>query len=372
MKKKKVLFLIHDLLGGGAEKVLVNLVNNMDFSRFDITVLSLFDEGVNKQFLNEKVHYLSVYKKMFRGNQHYFKLFSPAQLHKRFIKNFYDIEIAYLEGPCARIISGCQNKETKLVSWIHIEQQSTKVAASSFRSVQEANVCYNKFHSIICVSESVKQDFQSILSIKVPVKVLYNTNESQKIIQLSKEELTDILFPESYCNIIAIGKLLRSKGFDVLLRIVNKLVSEGYRLHLFILGAGELENELKKYIANNNLKKHVDMLGYCENPYKYLAHSDLFVCASLREGFSTAATEALILGIPVCTVNVSGMKELLGMNNEYGLVTDNNEESLLNGIKQLLDDPDLLLHYKKQAEARGKVFNTENTVKAVENMLIGL
>ena len=150
------------------------------------------------------------------------------------------------------------------------------------------------------------------------------------------------------------------------------LIRIRYSIHLYILGIGELESELKKYISTNHLEKYVDLLGYNENPYKFVAKCDLFVCASLREGFSTAATEALIVGTPVCTVEVSGMKEMLGDNNEYGIVTDNNEEALYEGIKRLLDNPDLLAHYKKQAEIRGKDFSTENTVKAVENMLLSL
>lgn len=66
------------------------------------------------------------------------------------------------------------------------------------------------------------------------------------------------------------------------------------------------------------------------------------------------------------------MKEMLGENNEYGIVTESNEDSLYQGIKQLLDDPDLLAHYKAKAAQRGKDFRTANTVKAVEDMLCQL
>ena len=113
-------------------------------------------------------------------------------------------------------------------------------------------------------------------------------------------------------------------------------------------------------------------LGYDTNPYKYVAKCDLFLCASFAEGFSTAATEALIVGTPVCTVEVSGMKEMLGEHNEYGLVTENDENALYEGIKKLLDDPALLNHYKKQAAIRGRDFSTEETVRAVEEMLLSL
>ena len=98
----------------------------------------------------------------------------------------------------------------------------------------------------------------------------------------------------------------------------------------------------------------------------------MYVCSSFSEGFSTAATEALIVGTPVCTVEVSGMKEMLGENNEWGIVTENDEEALYQGIKGLLDDPQLLAHYKEKAAQRGKTFSTENTVRAVEEMLENL
>ena len=120
---KKILFLIHDLGQGGAEKVLVNLVNNLDKKKFDVTVMSIFDIGENKQFLDSSIHYKYCFKHMVRGNSHLMKLLSPKQLHKWLIKDKYDIEVAYLEGPCARIISGCPDLNTKLVSWIHIQQK---------------------------------------------------------------------------------------------------------------------------------------------------------------------------------------------------------------------------------------------------------
>ena len=368
----KILFLIHDLGDGGAEKVLVNLVNNMDVSKFDITVMSIFDEGINRQFLSDRIHYKYCFKKMFSGNSHLMKLMSPEKLHKMLIKEKYDIEVSYLEGPCARIISGCPYEETKLITWIHIEQHTEKRAAVGFRTIEEAKNCYQKFHQIICVSESVKNDFQNIFSVKNNICVLYNTNETKQIIIWSKEEVTENQFSENKMNIVGVGKLLKSKGFDRILRIVKKLQNEDIDIHFYILGKGPEKEALENYVMINDLKKNVSFLGYQINPYKYVAKADLFVCASWAEGFSTAATEALIVGTPVCTVEVSGMKEMLGENNEYGIVTDNNEEALYQGIKQLLDNPELLRHYKNMASERGKMFSTENTVKSVENMLLGL
>lgn len=366
---KKVLFLIHDLGQGGAEKVLVNLVNNMDHSKFDITVMTLFDCGENRRFLNASIKYKPWCKYMFPGNSHLMKLFSPRILHKLIIKEKYDIEVAYLEGPCARIVSGCPNQTTKLISWIHIEQHTAKKAAASFRSIKEATKYYNKFNKIVCVSKTVKNDFQKILHINVPIEVLYNTNDSEKIINNAKEIVKEISFSKDKINLIGVGKLLKNKGFDRILKITNMLVSEGYPIHTYILGEGPERKFLENYINNNNLKNCVTLLGYQLNPYKYISKCDLFVCASFAEGFSTAATEALIIGIPVCTVNVAGMNEMLGYNNEYGIVTSNNETALYKAIKSMLDNRELFRYYTNMAVKRGKQFNTTNTVGKVENML---
>ena len=370
--KKRILFLIHDLGHGGAEKVLVNLVNNMDRSKFDISVTALFGGGVNEQFLKPDIHYRAIFSRTFRGNSHIMKLLSPRQLHKLFIKETYDIEVAYLEGPSARVISGCPNKNTKLASWIHIQQKSAEAAACSFRSVQEAISCYNRFDRIVGVSEEVKRTFLAAFPVSTPMQVLYNTNESSQIMEKSEEKVGGDLFQTQEFKIIGVGKLLKSKGFDRLARITAKLKSDGYPVHLFILGVGPLQKELEKYITDTHLEQQITLLGYQTNPYKYVSKCDLFVCASFAEGFSTATTEALIVGTPVCTVEVSGMKEILGEHNEWGIVTENSEEALYQGIKDLLDHPNKLAHYKEKAIERGKTFSTENTVRAVGKMLLEL
>ena len=368
--KKKLLFLIHDLGHGGAEKVLVNLVNNMDPEQFDISVTALFGGGVNEQFLAPHVRYRAIYPKAFPGNSHVMKLLSPRQLHKLYIKEHYDIEVSYLEGPCARIISGCTDPDTKTVCWIHIEQRTQKRAAGSFRSYREAMDCYGRFDRIVCVSDTVRKDFLGLLPVRVQTDVLYNTNESAKIIAAAEEAVEDGLFAQDEIKLVGVGKLLKNKGFHRLLPIVQKLRREGHPVHLYILGIGPMEAELTQLSSELSIADAATLLGYQTNPYKYVAKCDLFVCASFAEGFSTAATEALIVGTPVCTVEVSGMKEMLGSNNEWGIVTDNDEEALYRGIKSLVDDPDKLTHYKRQAEVRGKTFSTENTVNAVQSMFL--
>ena len=364
---KKVLFLIHDLGQGGAEKVLVNLVNNMDYTKFDVTVIALFGGGVNEQFLRPEVKFRVVFRKSFPGNSKVMKLFSPEFLHRFCIKEHYDIEVSYLEGPCARIISGCADESTKLVSWIHCTMKSQEDVSSGFRSISEAKDCYNRFHCTAFVSQGVKEAFLMHSGFSGPAHVLYNTIESDVIREKSKESVEGLV--RGQIKLISVGTLKQVKGYDRLLRIAKRLRQEGENFHLYILGVGLMQAEMEKYIDENNLTECVTLLGYDTNPYKYVANCDLFVCSSYSEGFSTAATEALIVGTPVVTVEVSGMKEMLGENNEYGIVTRNDEQALYNGIKTILTTPGMLEDYAKRAEERGKYFSTENTTRAVERFL---
>lgn len=367
---KKILFLIHDLGPGGAEKVLVNLVNNMDPQAFDITVMALFGGGVNAQFLKPHIRYIPCFRHMFRGNSHAMKLLSPRQLHNWLIREKYDIEVSYLEGPSARIISGCPHGDTKLVSWIHVEQHTKAVAAKAFRSFGESERCYGRFHKTVCVSEYVKQDFMNLYPQVKPVRVLYNTNETNQILEKMAEPVEAGIFQEGEIRLCGVGKLMPIKGFDRLARIHKRLREEDYPVHTYFLGDGSERFKLESYICEHDLQDSLTLLGYQTNPYKYVARCDLFLCASTAEGFSTAATEALIVGTPVCTVDVSGMKEMLGENNEYGIVCENNETALYDEIRGLLENPVLLAHYKKQAMIRGKDFSMEKTVRAAEEFLL--
>lgn len=129
----------------------------------------LFGGGVNEQFLAPDIHFHSVFPKEVPGNSKLMKLLTPRQLHKLCVKEHYDIEVSYLEGPSARVISGCQNPGTKLVSWIHVEQHTMDKLAGSFRSKKEARACYSKFDQTVCVSQYVHDDFCQLLDFRKPL-----------------------------------------------------------------------------------------------------------------------------------------------------------------------------------------------------------
>ena len=368
--KTKILFLIPNLKHGGAEKVLVNLVNNMDADKYDITVQTLFDEGVHKKELLPHIHYKSFLKRGFRGNSYMFKCLTATFWWSRIAKEHYDIAVSYLEGPTARVLSGCSDEKTKLVSWLHIELNSPVLAAQGFRNIREARNAYERFDRIIAVSQNVRECFAGSLRVSRPIRVLYNTNETEKIQSMAKKTpQSDEFVVDHIPTVISVAKLMKSKGFDRLIEVHRRLIAEGIEHRIFILGIGEEQASLEKKIREYGVEQSFVLLGYDENPYQYVSKADLYVCSSRREGFSTAVTEALIVGTPVVSTDCSGAKELLGENNEYGLVVENSTEGIYEGMKKLLKNPELLKHYKKQAKIRGGYFSREKTVKAVEEML---
>lgn len=369
---KKILFLIPNLAHGGAERVLVNLANNLDAGKFNVTVQTLFDVGVNRQYLQPHVRYIPGAKKQFRGNTTLMKCFSPERLFDHLIHEKYDVIVSYLEGPTSRIVTGCHDPNTKKVAWVHTVLPTPSKASIGFRSSKEAVRLYDTYDRLIAVSSTVKQIFLNALPVKTQMDVLYNTNETEKIINLSKIETNDPLFPDGGIRICSVAKLVPVKGYDRLLNVHKKLLDDGLKHSIYLIGIGEEKNRLEAQARMLGVSDSFHMIGFRENPYQYMARCDLYVCSSRREGFSTAVTESLIVGTPVVSTDCSGARELLGQNDEYGLVVENSEAGIYQGIKRMLESPDLLGHYKKQAQIRGTAFSRDKTVKAVERMLDSL
>lgn len=371
---ENILFMIPTLGGGGAERVLVTLLNSLDSSKYNITLLCLFDGGTNKEYLNENITYEYFWNRSFRGNIHLLKLFTPEYLYTKIVKEKYDIAISYLEGPTTRIVSGCPYPETKLINWVHIEADTEKSFTSSYRNLQEMILTYNKYDKTVFVSQTAKQSFHKMFNtITTPMEVKYNSVDNKVITDLSQEEITESTYSNEKINLVSVGRFTEQKGYIRLIKIINNLVNNGYSMiHLYLLGTGELENKYRQLIKKHQLDKYITLLGYQDNPYKFVKNADLFVCSSYKEGFSTAVTESLIVGTPVITTLCSGMEELLGENNEYGIITENSEEAFYEGLKKLLNEPEIIKYYEPKVRERGKNFELTETVNEIEKMLESL
>ena len=364
--KKRLLFFHFDLKGGGAEKVLVNLVNNLDKSKYDITVYALFGVGANLEKLNSDVQFKCLFKKQFRGLPILLRLFSPSILHRLLIRDKYDLEIAYLETAPTRIVSGNNDKRTKKVAWIHT---TLNHVTKTYNSKKEFIKCYEKFDKIVFLSSFARDVFCKLTDIyDWPTAIVRNYIDSELIIN-SAQLFTPLLKDDEKLKIVHFGRLIEIKGAMRLVKILNKLRNEGVdNWHLYYLGVGSQQTEIESFINLHKLTDSVTFLGYQNNPYVYLKLMDLNVCASYVEGYSTAATEATILGIPTITTECSGMKEIFE-DGKYGMIVDNDDQALEDGLMSILSDPTLLQYYKKQACKRSPYFDSNVVLKENESFL---
>ena len=136
--------------------------------------------------------------------------------------------------------------------------------------------------------------------------------------------------------------------------IVLKDKADAPRFNIYLLGQGTEHDNLERLINDNGLNDTIHLLGFDRNPYKYISRMDLFVCSSHREGYSTATSEAVALGVPVLTTNCSGMDEILE-DGKYGLIVENTDDALYQGLEQLVCNPDEIARYKEILKERPRV-----------------
>ncbi|MGL6130042.1 MAG: glycosyltransferase [Fusobacteriaceae bacterium] len=369
---KKVLIVIETLTGGGAEKVLLDILKNLDNKKYLIDVFLLSKKGVYLEAVSKCVNNLdglslrnTKYDKniIFRKiNSLYLKirnwLFLNGYIYR--IKNEYDIEIAFLEGKSTQYISNRKNNAKK-VAWVHIDLEKHRILDSEVEKR-----AYNNIDNIICVSKDSKK---SVLNLYPEVisktRVIYNPIPKEDIRAKSMEEIID----NKKVTLVTVGRLTQQKGYDILLKAHKKLIDEGLDYNLQILGEGGLEAEFKSYIEENNLTNNTEMLGFKRNPYPYIKAADVFVVSSRFEGFSLVLAEAIVLEKATISTKCVGPSEILD-NGKYGeMVATEDVDSLAEAMKKLIGDKELRNKYEQLARERASFFDDEKIMKEIEDLL---
>lgn len=364
----KILFFIETLSGGGAEKVLCNLVNAMDQSRFKITVQTLW-KADSAKYLKPGIRYRYCYVNKSSLNLYRSRIEAATGLtYPLHIKGDYDIEVAYLECGATKIMAGSTNRKAKKIAWVHCDLALKMANPTAF--AEKASRWYEKYDRVVCVSQNVKDSFDRLFAIPEKSLVLYNTIDDSAIREKALRKLPE-LSENHRLTAVTLGRLSAEKAFLRLLRIHKRLMEQGCVCDLWILGDGPQREELECFVRDNSLEDSVHLPGFRENPYPYIQAADFLVCSSLYEGFSTFVTEGVILGKPIVTTDCSGMRELLG-NSEYGLITENSEESLLEGMRQMIQNLSLRRRLAVAAAERGRDFSALRLTQATEGFFVDL
>ncbi|WHY96091.1 glycosyltransferase [Peribacillus simplex] len=370
---KKVLFLIYQLVGGGAEKVMVDIVNHMDKSKYDITVMTVIDCSKDKHILTNGIKYNYIFKNFLKSDRLFFKLMkssTPEVLYSMFIKEKFDVEISFLEGIPSKIISGNNDRETKKIAIIHADCEDIAWPSGRYRDLKQEEDSYDRFDKLLFVSKSTQKSFLNKFKIAESKTVLiHNPFDIDYIIKKSQEEVTDHTRGEGFL-FVSVGRLEKVKGFDRLIEAFKEIYFDFPDSKLLIIGEGSERENLSKQIKEFKLEKNIELLGYRENPYKYINLCDSYICSSISEGLSSSVIEAMIINKLIITTDCGGMREIL-LDNKCGLIVQNTTEGITEGIKKVLktNNISLLESMKKEQKKRVSEFSFEKYFRELEKII---
>lgn len=356
-------FLIHipQLIYGGAEKVLVTFANCLVVHGHEVEILETYEKGFLKPHFDSRVtfhaicndeytkkHYSSLkdiknernlLKKIVKCTKLIFskivgyRKFAEKLASKYYKDRHYDVAINYLEIESPAFIMNNINAD-KYFQWIHIDVEKLKPG-----ELDEFATLYEKMDAVLCVAETVKSALcKKYPSLSEKSYVIYNFFDIQNIINKSN---ADLVFNNDEFNILSVGRMVSQKGYIRALSIMHELKLQGYSFVWNIIGDGIEKEQIEKKISELNLTDEVKLFGLKDNPYPYIKQCDLFFLPSVYEGFPTVTIEAKVLGKPVLSTEVSGIREQIE-NGRTGLIVENSEKGIYEGLKRILDNPDFL------------------------------
>ena len=366
---KKILFGITSLTIGGAERVLVDLANEL-CNDYDITIFTIYPNGEFEKSLSNKIKLKSLYSKRYNELSKIQKVFVPLkvwinkkQIYKKYIKGNFDVEIAFLEGPITRLIS-VKNRDTKKVAWIH--NDISRVFGNNLKSKIKRHIdekIYNKFDELVFVSKDNKKSFEKFYKNNaVKKEIIYNYINSENILKKSNDEIPEI-FAEDELNFVTVARLVEQKGIDRLIRVHSKLIKENLKHKIWVIGDGPEYKKLESLVDINSVKDTFKLLGKRENPYPYIKKADYFCLLSYFEGYGMVLEEAKILGKDILITNTAAREAVEGY--EYATIIENNENDIYKVLKEkILKGKDTINKSEKT-----KDYNNEDIIQKIKNIL---
>lgn len=389
--KNKIVFMIINMNIGGTEKALLNMINEIDNTKYDVTILMLEKYGgflnqipkwVNIKYVDEYKNIKNIYnnppiktvkelinkRKIIKGlnialSHLIYKVTNDRSSYFKYIlkeckvlDEEYDIAVAYA-GPMDFITYFVANKikAKKKIQWIHFD--ITKIGLN----YNFANKIYSKFDKVFVVSESAKEKvIEKIPSIKDKIEVFYNIVSSNLIEKMSKEE--SFLDEFSGIRILTVGRISNEKGQQLTVPVLDKLKSEGYKVRWYCIGDGNYRSHIENLIKKYNLEDDYILLGSKSNPYPYMKNCDIYVQPSLHEGFCITLAEARCFENPIIATDFTGAREQL-IETGCGVVSDISEEGIYAKIKAILDDSKLNNEIKLNLKK-----NSVDTIKEINKL----
>lgn len=363
--KRKILFYMFKLSGGGAERTIVNIVNNLDPEKFEITLV------IGSSTHNDYIELIS-------KTVNIIKLDTQRQRNAllkliRVIKN-NSPELLFTTLNMNNLVLLLASKISFFKGPVIIRETNNRTASGKVTRFNKiiTRYMYNSYsNEIVSLSEGVKKDLvENFKIIPSKIKVIYNPIDISYISNASEEPVYDYNFNTTARVIVSVGRLAEQKDYSTLLRAF-KITSEKENVKLLILGKGPDEAELKKMCKVLDITNKVTFLGFKENPYKYMKNSDLFVLSSRWEGFGHVIVEAMATKIPVISSSCeSGPQEIIG-DNEYGRLFPVGEYNYLaNEIMTVLKNERIKREYIVKGLNRANDFDVKKIISQYEDLIL--
>lgn len=363
----KILFIMASLAGGGAEKVLIDLLRHTDYTKYEIDLCLVLNNGVYLNQIPSEVKCFHLYDEnetikyridFILAKYFSFKLFQQKRIENKITEN-YDVIVSFMEGIPVKFHGYIMHHGKKNISWIHLDLLKKHYTEKYFRKGEEYNL-YQKMNGIACVSNDANASFRKLFPIQIPITTLYNPIDKDLIISRSKEFIPD----KRKFTICSVGRLTPQKAYDRLMRLARKLKDKSFDIDFWLIGTGYLENELKRLALQLGVEKMVRFWGFQTNPYPYMKNADIFLSTSMTEGYPLVICEAICLGKPIVATNVTGPKEILG-NSEYGLLCNEDDESIFNAVYGMIQKNSCREFYAQKAMERSSIFEINNAVNKI-------
>jgi len=370
--KIRVVCFIFNLEAGGAERVLLNIIRNIDRRRFTPVLYLFSKKGTLLPLVPRDTEIISlddVHVPEIFGLWFFF-LFKRIRAQLRGIRPDILLSFMWYPNAIAIITKKLMRGNVKVI----VSERTSTSIYSSKRDNNWRNFIirflYPRANLIVSPSRKIAQN---IISQSVPrskVRVIHNPVDISAISKHAKEEIEHQWYRKKESIVIAVGRLGNEKGFDYLIKAIALLAGEGIQCKLIILGDGKEKENLLRLVEKLGLIDRISFEGFQENPYKYLARSTVFVLSSLYEGFPNVLLEAMALGIPsVATRCPTGPDEIITEGVDGILVPPADEKAIADAIKKLLLDEDLRKRLSEAGKRRIQDFAVEKIVKQYEDAI---
>jgi len=361
--RTSVLLFTTILGGGGAEKHLLRVANNLDRERFRVSVALVKPRGEFEPALAADVRKFHLNPRE-KGSTTARALQCVAPLRRLMRSERPDIVFSVIDlvnlvnlfaargvEPQPKIVLGLQTPPTIAYDSPH------PVSKLILRLIPRL---YPRADHVVALSEGVANDLESLSPrTRGRVSVIHNAGVGSEVGELSRERLGAGEMPDGPL-VVACGRLKPLKGFAHLIEALAE-VRKSVPAHLWIVGEGDERASLERKIRRLGLQSCVRLLGFRQNPYMYMAAADVFVLSSLYEGFGNVIVEAMACGTPVVATDCPyGPREIIRDGEDGLLVEPSSAQSLARGILRVLGDAELKKRLSEKGSARARDFEAKS------------